>query len=47
MEIDSFDKIGRINDICVMLLKNYLDRFLNIIRPMGSAAPWFTGLKIQ
>jgi hypothetical protein len=27
MEIDSFDKIGRINDICVMLLKNYLDRF--------------------
>jgi len=28
MEIDSFDKISRINDICVMLLKNYLDRFL-------------------
>lgn len=27
MEIDSFDKIGRINDISVMLLKNYLDRF--------------------
>jgi len=27
MEIDSFDKIGRINDICVMLLKNYLDRY--------------------
>lgn len=27
MEIDSFDKIGRINDICVMLLKKYLDRF--------------------
>ena len=28
MSIDSFDKIARINDICVMLLKNYLDRFL-------------------
>ncbi|MDO9535514.1 MAG: DEAD/DEAH box helicase family protein [Bacillota bacterium] len=28
MEIDSFDKIARINGICVMLLKNYLDRFL-------------------
>jgi hypothetical protein len=27
MEIDSFDKIVRINDICVMLLKNYLNRF--------------------
>jgi len=27
MEIDSFDKIARINDICVMLLKNYLVRF--------------------
>lgn len=27
MEIDSFNKIGRVNDICVMLLKNYLDRF--------------------
>ncbi len=28
MSIDSFDKIARINDVCVMLLKNYLDRFL-------------------
>jgi len=27
MEMDSFEKIGRINDICIMLLKNYLDRF--------------------
>lgn len=27
MEIDSFDKVARVNDICVMLLKNYLDRF--------------------
>ncbi|HHW29878.1 MAG TPA: DEAD/DEAH box helicase family protein [Syntrophomonadaceae bacterium] len=27
MEIDSFDKINRINDICGMLLKKYLDRF--------------------
>ena len=33
MEIDSFDKINRINDICGMLLKKYLDRFLNITKP--------------
>ena len=23
VEMDSFEKIGRINDICIMLLKNY------------------------
>ena len=37
MEMDSFEKIGRINDICIMLLKNYLDRFFKYYKAQWEA----------
>ncbi|MFZ5945055.1 MAG: DEAD/DEAH box helicase family protein [Bacillota bacterium] len=37
VEMDSFEKIGRINDICIMLLKNYLDRFFKYYKAQWEA----------